>query len=204
MRAAAAELISAGYSIIVLSHSWGGLVASEAITENFYAKGGSPGVVRLIYLSAWLIPPGTSLPQLFQKYGFQSGIKWDIDADQMAWVVNAKEAFYHDVDDEGMAEELEGELVTHNFRELSSEGAPVITKAPWKDVETSVVVCTRDRGIYLDLQEKMVRDARDNGGKGFKVFTLESSHGPFWSMPGKVVEIIEEVWKSFLKDEATN
>ncbi|KAF6228724.1 hypothetical protein HO173_011743 [Letharia columbiana] len=48
VRAVAFDLASAGHPIIVLAHSYSGLVASEAVTEELYAKHGNAGVVRLI------------------------------------------------------------------------------------------------------------------------------------------------------------
>ena len=58
---AAQRLIDGGHSILVLSHSYGGMVASEAITPDVYANSDSTygkGVVALILLSTWLVQPG--------------------------------------------------------------------------------------------------------------------------------------------------
>ena len=70
VRAVAFDMASAAHQIIVLEHSYGGVVAPEAITQDLYAKHGNAGVVRLIYVSAWMIQPSTSLTQLFEKYGY--------------------------------------------------------------------------------------------------------------------------------------
>ena len=179
-------------------------MASESVTRDLYAEthrhdGTATGVVSLIYVSAWLIQPGTSLPMLFQKYGFKSDLKLDVDADRMATVKNAREAFYHDVESE-TAKELEGELVTHNFEEISTEGAKILTGAPWKDLKCAFVVCEQDRGIYPELQRAMVRDVVEAGARDMRIFELDAGHGPFWSVPQRVVEIVEEIWRSYLED----
>lgn len=215
VRAEILNLISAGHRIIVISHSYGGLVASEAITEDLYAKkkdgkknpddeakkgreeeeeaGG--GVVRLVYLSAWLLQPGTSLPQLFQKHGFQCALELDVDpTTRMALPKNASEAFYNDLP-AADAQALTDKLVTLNFAQTGT----VITGAPWRHVPTTFVHCTRDRGMFLDLQEKMVRDAVEGGGMVMQVRRLDAGHGPFWSMPGAVVRVLEEVWKGYVE-----
>ena len=197
VRAAAFELAGAGHRTVVVSHSWGGLVATEAITDELYAKGGKAGVVRLVYVSAWLIQPGTTLPQLFEKYGLRSGVKMEIDGDKMALPKNAREAFYNDMGS-GKAQELTRKLVTHNLTEVSS-GAAAITRAPWRDLPTTFVCCTKDMGIYLDLQKSMVKDAVENGAADLKVCELESGHSPFWSMPEAVVGIVEDVWISYVQ-----
>ena len=218
VRAEILNLIGAGHRIIVISHSYGGLVASEAITEDLYAKkktkknpdddanngreeeeekqvGG--GVIQLVYLSAWLLQPGTSLPQLFQKHGFQCALELDVDpTTRMALPKNAPEAFYNDLP-AADAQALTDKLVTLNFAQTGT----VITGAPWRDVPTTFVHCTRDRGMFLDLQEKMVMDAVEGGGGGgmvMQVKRLEAGHGPFWSMPGAVVRVLEEVWEGYV------
>ncbi len=192
VRAVTSDLANAGHRIIILAHSYGGLVASEAVTEELYTKQGNAGVVRMIYLSAWLIQPRTSLPQLFEKYGFQSKLELDIDEDGMALPKNGLEALYNDIE-KGRAEELSEKLVTHNFSALST----IIRNTPWVDVPTLYVYCAKDVGISLDLQKIMVKNAVESGAMGLTVRTLESSHSPFWSMPAELVGVLEDVWKSY-------
>lgn len=190
VRAVAFDLASAGHQIIVLAHSYGGLVASEAIAQDLYAKHGNAGIVRLIYVSAWMIQPGTSLPQLFEKYGHQSKLELDMNEDGMALPKNGPEAFYHDIE-RARAEELSEKLVTHNFSAISN----IITHTPWRVLPTLFVYCTKDVAISLDLQKTMVKDAVESGATELTVCTVESSHSPFWSMPAEVVRIVEDVWK---------
>ena len=196
--AAASELADAGHLIVVLAHSYGGLIASQAITEDLYAKRGAAGVVGLIYLSAWMIRPGTSLTQLFEKHGFQSEVDIEMKEDGVALVKNGPEVFYHDIERE-RAEDLSKKLVTHNFLVLST----TITHAPWMDLPTLFVYCTRDVAISLDLQKIMVRDALESGAVQLNVCSLESSHGPFWSMPAAVVRIVTDFWNSYLERQAS-
>lgn len=213
VRAEILNLMSAGHRIIVISHSYGGLVASEAITEDLYAKKkekkknsddengkekekeDSAGVVRLVYLSAWLLQPNTSLPQLFQKHGFQCSLELTLDpTHHTALPKNAPEALYNDLPPAD-AQALTDKLVTLNFAATGT----VIRGAPWRDVPTVFVHCTRDRGMFLDLQERMVGDAVGEGGMGMQVRRLEAGHGPFWSMPGEVVGVLEEVWRGVVE-----
>ena len=192
VRAVASDLANVGHRIIILAHSYGGLVASEAVTEELYAKQGNAGVVRMIYLSAWLIQPRTSLTQLFETYGFPSNVELDINEDGMALPKNGPETLYHDIE-RGRAEELSEKLVTHNFWVLST----IIRNTPWVDVPTLYVYCAKDVAISLDLQKIMVKNAVESGAIGLGVRTLDSSHSPFWSMTAEVVGVLEDVWKSY-------
>ena len=120
VRKIALELAPAGHAIIVLAHSWGGHVASEAIREDLYAKnmpgGDSPrkGVVHLIYLSAWLPDAGKSPAEAFSEVttGTERPTKTDmgIDEDGSAWLKNPVEALYNDIEVE-RAEQLSKKIV---------------------------------------------------------------------------------------------
>lgn len=199
VQAAASDLAHTGHRIVVLAHSYGGLVASQSITEDLYAKQGAAGVVRLIYLSAWIIQPGTSLTQLFEKHGFQSEVELEMNEDGMALVKNSLEAFYHDIERES-AEDLSQRLVTNNLAVLST----TIIHAPWMDLPTLFVYCTKDAAISLNLQKIMVKDAVENSAAQLSVCSLESSHSPFWSMPTAVVRIVTDVWDSYLGRQASH
>lgn len=192
VRAVVSDLISTRHQIIILAHSWGGLVACEAITEHLYAKDGTAGVVRLIYLSAWLIQPDTCLAHLIEKYGYDSELDLDLNEDGMSLPKNAPEALYHDLG-VGEVQELTKQLVRHNFMEISA----TVTHAPWKDLPTLFVHCTNDLAIGLGLQKHQVKDAIESGAAELTVRELESSHSPFRSMPAALVRIVEDVWRSY-------
>ena len=60
------KLINKGKEVIVLVHSYGGMVGSEAImeemTKNYRAREGMKGgVVKLLYICAFLLHEGESL-----------------------------------------------------------------------------------------------------------------------------------------------
>lgn len=153
VRKEAQELIDAGHSILVLAHSYGGMVASDAITQDLYASGGT-GVVSLLYLSAWLLQPGDSLEDVFKRHGFQSKVDLGNNGDGTVFAKNAPESFYNDIEFE-TAEQLARDNVTHNW------GAALgpMTGAPWKDLPTTYVHCARDMAILHPLQQSMVQDA---------------------------------------------
>ena len=60
------KLLAVGWDVIVLAHSYGGLVATEAVTHPYLKSsrtliGRSGGVVALIYMTAFLLAPGQTL-----------------------------------------------------------------------------------------------------------------------------------------------
>lgn len=192
VRNAAWELVCEGHKITVLSHSYGGLVASEAVTGELYAKDGMAGVIQLIYVSAWLVPKGTIVPEMVNKYGHYSSLKVDPNEYGMARPINGREAFYHDIRKEE-AEELTKKLVTQNLAALQTP----ISHSPWMDLPTLYVHCTIDMALGFDLQRIMVDKAIKSGAGAFNVRTLESSHSPFWSMPVALLRIVEDAWRPY-------
>ena len=192
VRNAAVELVDAGHPIIVLAHSYGGIVASEAVTEDLYAKHPSgPGVVHLVYLSAWLVLPGHSLSDVLEKYGWQSKADAGFNEDGTVEVKNTPDSFYNDIE-AGRAQELTKKNVTHN----SSTFPYKVSHAPWKQLSATYVHSARDMAIFLDLQKNMVKDATENGAADLVTVTCNSGHCPFLSMPTEVIQVVEQAWET--------
>ena len=189
VRTAAQELINSGHIIIVLAHSYGGIVASEAINHDLYARDSGKGVAYLIYLSAWLVQPGSSLADVITKYGFQCKVDIRINEDSTVAVKNAPESFFNDIDS-AKAEELASSNVTHNWLAASGQ----VNGAPWKDLPMTYIYCTQDLAIMLPLQESMVQDALNAVGSSRLITeTIDSGHCPFLSKPEEVIRILHQV-----------
>lgn len=187
VRTAAQELINSGLTVIVLAHSYGGIVASEAVTQDLYARGSGNGIAYLIYLAAWLVLPESSLSDVISKYGFQCKVDIGINEDGTMAAKNAPESFYNDIDVD-RAKELASSNVTHNW--LAASGP--VNGAPWKDLPMTFVYCTQDLAIMLPLQESMVQDALNAKGTSRVVTeTIEAGHCPFLSKPEEVIQILQ-------------
>ncbi|OKO99342.1 hypothetical protein PENSUB_8729 [Penicillium subrubescens] len=136
VRTAAQELINEGHKILVLAHSYGGIVACEAITEDLYAQSHTNhkgnGIVSLLLLSAWLIQPGHTFEDVITKYGLPGEVDVGSNGDGTIFARNAPASFYNDIDDPVVAGELAKENVTHNW----VAGPGKINGAPWMDLPT--------------------------------------------------------------------
>jgi pimeloyl-ACP methyl ester carboxylesterase len=187
VRSAAKDLIDTGHNVIVLAHSYGGIVASEALTSDLYANEATKGIVHIIFLSAWLVQPGDTLEDVIGKYGFQCKVDLGSNGDGTVFAKNAAEAFFNDIDS-ATAEELAKGNVTHNWPAVSEK----VTGAPWKDLPTTYVHCTRDLAIMLPLQKSMVQEAINAGGAPeFVTEIIDSGHCPFLSKPDELISIVK-------------
>ena len=75
VRKKAIELAAAERSIIVLAHSYGGIVAADAIDGELCAHirpPGTGGITKLVLLNAWLPLKGNSLRDCVELHGYKS------------------------------------------------------------------------------------------------------------------------------------
>lgn len=191
VRKKAIELAAAERSIIVFAHSYGGIVAADAIDDELCAHirpPGSGGITRLILLNAWLPLKGNSLRDCLELHGQKSDCEIGFNGDGTVTVKNPVETFFNDVRPLSHAQELAAATVTHN---RSATGHQIMS-TPWVKVPTTYIHCGQDRAILPELQESMVRDAVLIGGaKGLKTMTLDAGHCPFVSIPDHLQRIIE-------------
>jgi pimeloyl-ACP methyl ester carboxylesterase len=107
------------------------------------------------------------------------------NGDGTVFAKNAPESFYNDLEPE-TAEEFAKGNVTHNW------GAALgpMTGAPWKYLPTTYVHCAQDMAIMHPLQQSMVQDAVNAGGK-LIIETIDAGDCPFLSQPEEIVRIVE-------------
>ncbi|MDQ3717512.1 MAG: alpha/beta hydrolase, partial [Actinomycetota bacterium] len=165
VRAALAELDGPA---ILVGHSYGGIVISEAATTET--------VAHLVYVCAFLLPVGVSLLD-----SLNHEIPQWISVDEPTGVSRAltpETVFYGDVP-QNLIDAALPRLTTQT---LSSFAAPQ-TRAAWENVPSTYVICDEDRALPPPAQEAMSQAATS-------VLRLNSSHSPFLSQPEKVAEIL--------------
>ncbi|KAF3033744.1 hypothetical protein E8E12_002963 [Didymella heteroderae] len=184
-----AALADAGKRIVVVAHSYGSLPAGEAI-KGFLARerdaeGKKGGVVRFVYISAFVLPPQTSLMDALGGNDlpwFQvSESKLEVEAEDPATI------FYNDLD-KAVQDEQISSLQTFSYQMYFQK----TTWAPYKEVASSFVYCTKDNAIPLPIQQGMVKGS----GASFKETTVEASHSPFLSKVDEVTKAIVEAAES--------
>jgi pimeloyl-ACP methyl ester carboxylesterase len=165
---------------IVVSHSWGGTVATLGAS-------GAPNVRHLIYIAAVLteaghpsLSPPSSVPvrgreTLRPKVVIETDTTTIIDREV------SLAAFYHDVEP-ALARQAASRL-----RPFQKTGYAVIQTdavAAWRTIPTTYAVCAEDRMIHPETQREMAAAA------GAEVLEWPSSHSPFLSHPGLVADLV--------------
>jgi pimeloyl-ACP methyl ester carboxylesterase len=161
---------------ILVGHSWGGAVITEA--------GNHPKVAGLVYVAAFQPDKGESALQWLQTAppASENGV---LPPDDKG-IVYYDKAKYH----AGFCADISEEEANFMY---ASQGAfyakgftTPITHAAWKDKPTYGIVATEDKSIAPEIQRNMYK--RSNT----RVTEVKGSHVIFMSQPGAVAKVVIE------------
>lgn len=159
---------------ILVGHSWGGVVITEA--------GNHPKVVGLVYVAAFQPDNGETALQWFQTAppAKENGVLPPNDKG----IVYYDQAKFH----AGFASDISKEEAEFMY---ASQGAfngrcfvSPITKAAWRDKPAYGIVATEDKSINPDIERAMYKRSKT------KVTEIKGSHVVFMSQPKAVAEVI--------------
>ncbi|MDH2393554.1 alpha/beta fold hydrolase [Streptomyces sp. HNM0663] len=153
--------------VVVVGHSYGGIPVTQAIAD-------APNVSHAVYLAAYQLDVGESL------YGYHGAPEpeYATGVIQPAEGSVAAAAFYADVSEEEAARAVR-RLVPQSSRSFSDR----VTKAGWRAVPSTYIVCEQDQALPSEEQEKLAVRAH-------AVHRLQSSHSPFLSMPSTLAALL--------------
>lgn len=179
-RAVREAIDQVGGPVVLLGHSFGGMVVTEAGAHH-------PDVKHVVYLCAFMPETGESLVTLVSSVddpGLKAPIHTLPGEREGEVLINpefVRELFYADATDADVERAL---------ARLVPESGPAFAQAPaaiaWHDRPSTYVVCTADQAILRPLQLQMAAHASET-------FELPTSHSPFLSRPELVVELLAEL-----------
>lgn len=159
---------------ILVGHSWGGTVITEA--------GVHPKVVGLVYVAAFQPDQGENTLQWVKT--LPAAPENGIGAPDDKGFVYYDQAKYH----AGFAADLSKEQADFMY---ASQGAifaqnfvTPVTQAAWKTKPSYGIVATEDKSINPDIERNMYKRA------GAKVTEIKGSHVVFISQPAAVAQVI--------------
>ena len=169
-----------GQSVVLVGHSYGGAVITEA---SHRLQSSNVDVRHLVYLAAFCPDTGESVMDLARH---PSGGPVDL-GDAMTMIdgglsvlepTKAAPALYGDCPDAPVRAAI--------ARLCPQPMATVLqptTGAGWKTIDSTYVVCTRDRSVHPGHQEYMAQRCR-------RVIRLDTDHSPFLSKTAETAEIL--------------
>ncbi|WP_224366794.1 alpha/beta fold hydrolase [Hyalangium versicolor] len=182
--AAAKRAIAAAKGPVVLvGHSWGGTVITEA--------GSDPKVKTLVYVAAAANDPGGSFNDLTKGYPVPAGFA-EVRADASGFAtltpVGVAKHFAQDASpaEKNLISVTQGPIRGANFDEK-------VSAAAWQSKPSWYVVAAQDHMIQPDLQRALAAKIKA------KTTVLDTGHVPMLTAPEKVAAVIEDAAKSASK-----
>jgi pimeloyl-ACP methyl ester carboxylesterase len=156
---------------IVVAHSYGGIVTSEAAA-------GIDAVRHLVLVSSYLPEVGQGL----SSFGGEEPAPFlDIDPEGGTFTVRLDalaETFLQDCDPE-----IQRQATGKTARQSLSVLEQPVQSAAWQRVPSTYLVCAEDRGTPVDLQ-------REFAGRASSFVELAAGHHPFLSQPAAVRDLV--------------
>ncbi|CCD55761.1 hypothetical protein QC760_001297 [Botrytis cinerea] len=182
-------LLSTSTPLILVCHSYGGVIGSSALDTYIAALPSSTtpfsptGLIRhLIYISAFCLPKSKSLMSVLNH----EPAPWlSISPDSRAVTCSDPyEIFYNDVSRNDAQKYVEM-LKEHSYKTFDSP----VTAEPWRYIPSTYVVCEEDKAIPLEAQLEMVRGAQEIAEGSFgTIERTNAGHSPFISQPEWLAE----------------
>ncbi|KAM0197813.1 hypothetical protein ACHAPA_003203 [Fusarium lateritium] len=190
VRTVVERLVNEGKNVMIVVHSYGGLVgalAVEGLGHKQRAKEGKTGgVIQLVYLSAFVMPKDQSiLGVLGGQY-----LPWMRVEGDYVYADTPEKIFYHDLKAEAQSKAIAG--LKHQSRRVYVDA---VTYEPWHDVPCFFIYCDDDQAIALPIQQHLASLLGPDAGS----FHITSSHSPFLSKPQETIEALEAAAKNGLE-----
>ncbi|RAH59301.1 alpha/beta-hydrolase [Aspergillus piperis CBS 112811] len=194
----ALNLANAGKNVIVISHSYGGQVATNSLSDlaiSNRSKQGLPGgVLHIVSLSSFTITEGRSMFDIVDQFGHASlmPVAFDFAEDGTCVDRDPKGLLVTPGPDESESE-VEWYLGTLQRWNGKCMYQPITAeRAAWKDIPVTCVLSTRDMTVPVDYQRWMV-DVMKKEGAEVEAFELDSGHSVDFSKAKEVAEIVNNV-----------
>ncbi|MFD1141170.1 alpha/beta fold hydrolase [Larkinella insperata] len=166
--------------VLLVGHSWGGVVVSEA--------GNDPKVAGLLYVAAFAPDNGQSLTDLAKTFPPAPGNN-QVKPDASGFLSLTPKGIHEDFAQDLPETERRIILATQGTWWAKAPGEK-ISRAAWRTKPSWYIVSQRDRMINPELERKMAKTIRAT------TIELNASHVPMVSQPAKVATFIIEAARS--------
>ena len=187
------SLMDKSREVIMLLHSYGGAVGTEAAkglsASERATRGLKGGVVHLIYMCAFMLQVGECVGGASLPRPDPDAVEKDAATSTTSICEPPIELFSADVEPE-RAKRMEG-LLTRQSRKAMTD---TVTYPAWQHIPTTYLKTQHDLLLFPDWQGRQIKTVRD-AGASITVETYKESNSPFLSMPEEMVAAVERAVK---------
>jgi pimeloyl-ACP methyl ester carboxylesterase len=166
-----------GRGVVLVGHSYAGLVISKAAAER-------ADVQHLVYVAAMMIDRDDVYLERMSEFPaapLTSGVELTADGNFVVPAESAVACFYNECDRDDAA------VAARRLRPTAVACLAVPTGAePWASIPSTYVLCERDNAIHPDFQRWMSTRAGE-------VVTLDTDHSPFMSLPDRFADLLDNI-----------
>lgn len=189
------SLLDQSCPVVMLLHSYGGAVGTEAArglsTSERAAQGLQGGIVRLVYMCAFMLQVGESVTGESMPRPVPEPVKVDESDGTTFLQQNPVDLLFADVQPGDLAQEMSRRLVRQDGKASMDQ----VTWPAWSMIPTTYLRTEEDRMFFPDWQDRQIRKVR-GAGTEVVVESFEASHSPFLSMPEEIVAAVERAAES--------
>ena len=173
----------------MLFHSYGGAAGTEAArglsTSERAAQGLPGGVVRLVYMCAFMLQVGESVLGASMPRPVPEPVEVN-EADGTTFLQeDPVDLLYADVQPDSLAQEMKDRLVRQNGKAQMDQ----ITWPACSMIPTTYLGTEDDSILFPEWQDRQIEKVR-GAGTEIVVESFQASHSPFLSIPGEMVAAI--------------
>lgn len=187
--------------LMLVGHSMGGIVVS-AVAERV-----PEWLSRIVYLTAFM--PATGVPAVTyidapenagERVGGQfvadpravGALRIDHRSRDAAYLAQTRAAFFGDVDEASW--QAVSQLLTPDVPAAPMATPIALSRDRWGALPRHYIHCLRDEAIRPALQRRFIAEADAcTPGNRTVVHTLDTSHSPFLSQPGRLAELLADI-----------
>ncbi|KAJ8109605.1 hypothetical protein OPT61_g7340 [Boeremia exigua] len=198
IRSYAEDLANAGHEFLVLMHSYGGQVGTNALSGLSVSarstEGLSGGVSHLIYMAATAVPEGRSMVDTVRDFGHEELLPLAFDfADDKSCVHRDPKTLMIGADSSISEEEKDEYVKTLQRWNGNCMYQPSSTsRASWREGPVTYIHTAGDMTVPLDYQRAFVKGMEDAGVK-VQCVSVDSGHCPNLTRAKEIAEILRKV-----------
>ncbi|KAL4794690.1 Alpha/beta hydrolase fold-1 [Aspergillus venezuelensis] len=165
-----------GRQVVVVTHSYGGIVGVSAVEGLGYAQrtkaGLTGGVVMVVWVSSFVVKKGQSLLDLLNNDGY-------------CYSSEQETVFYSDP----APEEQRKQIALLKPQPTLSFTEPALYES-WHDIPSMYLYCDKDLGLPLAIQETFAATLGNP-----VTFHVDASHLALFSQPEQVIQGLRVAWE---------
>ncbi|KAH7305263.1 catalytic protein [Stachybotrys elegans] len=170
-----------GKPVLVVMHSYGGLVGSQAVPEELTwakrnEKGLAGGVIHLFYFAAFILTIGQSVLGTFGESSNNI-----VYPDGRFSLKDAANILYNDLPPKE-AQFWESKIINQSYAVQSTE----VTRAAYLYLPSTYMICQNDQAAPAQYQEMFAATAHAD------ILKIEAGHSPWFTKNEELVDSIEK------------